>query len=109
MQQLAASGALPSLRIGERTLAFPTQAVRQFAVQRVSAEQLHAAAENAAYLNPTLNREVRDLLVNLPGRAHPRGAEMRPGQAEAAHCVLKLLDRVGLEWPKPNMLLVHRA
>ena len=109
VQQLATSGALPSLRIGERTLAFPAQAVRQFAAQRVSGAQLRAAAENAAYLDPTLSQEVRDLLINLPGGVHPPGAVMRPGQVAAAHRVLELLDRVGREWPKPNMLLVHRA
>jgi hypothetical protein len=109
VQQLAASGALPSLRIGERTLAFPARAVREFAVQRLSGEQLRAAAENAAYIDRQFLAEVNDLLVKLPGALHPPGAAMTPAQAAAAQRVLELLDVHPLEWPKPNLLLMHRA
>ena len=101
MQQLAASGAVPSIRIGKRTLGFSRSQVRAIALRRVSGAQLMVAALEVIKKRPELQTEIKSIMPKLAELDRSADAEIKPNEERLISRLFDLLDEAGVPWPTP--------
>lgn len=101
MQQLAALGAVPAIRIGKRTLGFSRHQLRAIAMRRVSGTQLMAAALEVIKKRPDLQPEIKSIMPKLAELSRSADGEIEPDEERLTSRLFDLLDEAGVPWPTP--------